>query len=509
MSEKTSCISHPPKSTFVAIRIDYVAICQNSPDAACSAALLSYFENWMNTKLDNRPQAKLRNKIDQNGGKAGTQDESLWVYISQDNLKKDLLGVFGDVKINKCLQWLRTMEYILWRENPDHLWDRKLQYMLNVEFVQKLINEAASEGQFIIKLSKASKKPLKSVKTNAREDDNNEAIAKNVLDSQLDSELELKDSSSLPEEAAPSNAAGETLPEEALPEPVVEELEAPIIQAEELPIVIENADAVVEESASQLEAPESSDILPVIENAEPIFPVTDDGFVAKAAYLLGKQVKHINQDMVGEAIYVTGTMVTIRYPSGFVCEWHADWIGVAPPQIPEAAPIEEQSNDADVAAVIAEATEVIADKPKKVAMPRERDRIFDGVAKISFGIDAKLSDDNPDVKALLEKSGKRIGKITKWLKSLSVGVTAEMLWAFAKWYKAKFGGIDLPRDKDKFEEHFTAYLQTLGDKPKTESRIANAQKPPSEADMTEVDWEDEERKYQESIRGQQKSNVPA
>jgi hypothetical protein len=27
--------------------------------------------------------------------------------------------------------------------------------------------------------------------------------------------------------------------------------------------------------------------------------------------------------------------------------------------------------------------------------------------------------------------------------------------------------------------------------------------------MTEVDWEAEERKYQESIRGQQKSNVPA
>ena len=140
--------------------------------------------------------------------------------------------------------------------------------------------------------------------------------------------------------------------------------------------------------------------------------------------------------------------------------------------------------------MIDEAKAVIAKPTKK---PRERDRIFDGVAKISFGIDAKLADDNPDIKAFLEKNGPRIGRITKWLKSLSAGVTPEMLWAFAKWYKTKFGGIDLPRDKDKFEEHFTAYLQTLTNQAKPESRYANAQKPLDESDMTPFDIDEFER----------------
>jgi hypothetical protein len=250
-----------------------------------------------------------------------------------------------------------------------------------------------------------------------------------------------KDSSSLPEEAAPLIAGADPDSHEAIQSP---ESPAPV---EETPVI-----EAVEESASQVEAPEIGEVSPVEELAQPA-PVLE--------------AEQLDPDPI------------------------------APEETPQ---------DAEVAAVIDEAKAAIAKPAKK---PRERDRIFDGVAKISFGIDAKLADDNPDVKVLLEKSGKRIGKVVKWLKSLSVGVTPEMLWDFAKWYEKKFSGVSLPRDKDKFEEHFTAYLQSLSAAPKPESRVANAQKPPSEADMTEIDWEAEDKKYKESKLEREKANIPA
>ena len=256
-----------------------------------------------------------------------------------------------------------------------------------------------------------------------------------------------KDSSSLPEEAAPLISD--------------KEIQSNILPIQKLETPIEEVTAL-EASATQLEEVPSA--------AVPI-------------------VKELDADLMAQLDFATTIIEEITGEAELDNQ-------------PQAAP-----EDTEIGAIITEAEEIVANKPKSLKKPRERDRIFDGVAKISFGIDAKLADDNPDIKMFLTTNGPRIGKITKWLKSLSVGVTPEMLWAFAKWYKAKFGGIDLPRDKDKFEEHFTAYLQTLADKPK--SNFATAQKPPDESDMEPVDWDAENRKYEESKRERQKTNIPA
>jgi hypothetical protein len=393
MSDRPSCVVHPSNATFITIRIDYMAICQESPDAACAATLLAYFEGWMNTKLKHKSQAKIRNKIDQDEGKPATQDESLWVYMSQDELKKDLLGVFGDNKISLCLQWLRTANYLFCRENPDHRWDRKLQYMLNLELVQKLINEAASAGEFNIKLSKASKKPVKSAIKNAPEGDNNEAIAKIVLDSQLDSELDKKDSSSLPEEAAPLIAGADSDSHEDAQSP---ESPAPV---EETPVI----DAV-EQSASQVEAPEIAEISPTHLDAETIAQL--------------ELASKIIDEIMGET---------------------------------------EIDKQAELQAVIGEAEEIISDKPKKIAKPRERDRVWDGVAYICFNIDAKLSDDNPEIAALIKVHKGRINKINAWLKTLTTPTTAEELWDFSVDYRKRIPGYDIPCDVSKFAKHFTDF----------------------------------------------------
>jgi DNA-binding PadR family transcriptional regulator len=270
-----------------------------------------------------------------------------------------------------------------------------------------------------------------------------------------------KDSSSLPEEAAPSDIAGEALLEEALPEPVVEELETPVIQAEELPIVIENVQAVVEESASQLEAPESSENAPVEQ--------------------------------------------------------------ISPDPAPEGTP------DADVAAVIDEAEELVKTNARYL------NDCYQEVVRRALGKPNEPL--NP---------GKLVGRYIKIFKGAYVkgehGAgkdTLEYQLSDDPMLPAEIAGFALccrkewdldavPQTLDTFRRRVDQFralpsrtvwiaegqkrldqIMSGASENKPKSRVANAQKPPSEADMTEVDWEAEERKYQESIRGQQKSNVPA
>lgn len=97
------------------------------------------------------------------------------------------------------------------------------------------------------------------------------------------------------------------------------------------------------------------------------------------------------------------------------------------------------------------------------ATQSDRDRLFDGIAYIAFGLDAKS--DSPDVKALLKKSGGRIGKIKKFLTSLDEPCTADELWQFHKWYKHKYPDADLPRDDTKFAEHFIQFRAGVTQQP--------------------------------------------
>ena len=92
---------------------------------------------------------------------------------------------------------------------------------------------------------------------------------------------------------------------------------------------------------------------------------------------------------------------------------------------------------------------------KSESEAKDRDRLFDGIALLAFGLDAKS--DSPDVKSLLKKSGGRIGKVKKYLTGLETPCTPDELWEFHKWYKNKYPDADLPRDDTKFAEHFTQF----------------------------------------------------
>jgi hypothetical protein len=149
----------------------------------------------------------------------------------------------------------------------------------------------------------------------------------------------------------------------------------------------------------------------------------------------------------------------------------------------------EGSPDADVAAVIAEAAEVIADKPKKAVKPRERDRVWDGVAYICFNFDAKKSDDDPEIAALVKIHKGRINKINAYLKSLATPTTPEELWDFAVDYRKRIPGYDIPCDVSKFAKHFTDFRnrQKGTNRPENSSAGYDNTRRPTEADYKAPD----------------------
>lgn len=129
---RASCIPHSKSQHLVIIREDYLAICNGNH---CAAAILNEFEQWTNTKLDHAGQHDIENEIAAREGAASDLDTSTWVYMSQEQLHRDLMGMFGERKIADALKELKELGFLTVRTNPKFKWDRTLQYLLNVDFV--------------------------------------------------------------------------------------------------------------------------------------------------------------------------------------------------------------------------------------------------------------------------------------------------------------------------------------------------------------------------------------
>lgn len=136
---KSSCIQHPPSTTIVMIREDYLALCQHAPDPHCAAALLNNMEYWTNIKLANHRQVEIENAIAANEGAPLIPDDGTWVYKTHEETQCDLLELFGRNKIVNNMAWLVSAGYLDTRANPRYKWDKTKQYSLNIETLQDAI----------------------------------------------------------------------------------------------------------------------------------------------------------------------------------------------------------------------------------------------------------------------------------------------------------------------------------------------------------------------------------
>ena len=132
---KSSCITHPASMPIVVVREDYVTLCDGNH---CAAAVLNIFEYWTNIKLANRKQAATDNAIATREGMDATQDESLWIYKSQEELHKELFKLFGLNAIGKAVAPLIEKGYLQQRTNPRYKWDKTRQYLFNISRLSRV-----------------------------------------------------------------------------------------------------------------------------------------------------------------------------------------------------------------------------------------------------------------------------------------------------------------------------------------------------------------------------------
>lgn len=137
MSTKTSSIHHPPRTRMNLLRESYLAIADGD---YCAARLLNVFERWHNTKLDQRAQARYANAVARAGGERPDQDQGLWVYMSNEDLRRELMNEYSEKPVTRALTLLETKGFIRRRNNPVRKWDRKPQYLLVASAVQAAID---------------------------------------------------------------------------------------------------------------------------------------------------------------------------------------------------------------------------------------------------------------------------------------------------------------------------------------------------------------------------------
>jgi hypothetical protein len=129
-------IKHPSSSWHLQVRPHYVDLCGDH----CSACILSSLEYWHNHKLADIKHQEARSRIDP----TFKVDYSLWVYKSEKDLSRDIVGLFGEVKIREAIKNLTFLGFISARSNPRHPLDRTRQYSINTTVIQGAIDSLSN-----------------------------------------------------------------------------------------------------------------------------------------------------------------------------------------------------------------------------------------------------------------------------------------------------------------------------------------------------------------------------
>lgn len=117
---------------------DYYILCRLN---AAATIALQRMEYWDGTKEDGNAHAEDINEVLEHQGQAPTQDTDRWVYKAMDELQWELMGVTGEKKLPKLIDFLvEELHYLERRNNPLNTWDRKKQYGLNAVAIQDHIN---------------------------------------------------------------------------------------------------------------------------------------------------------------------------------------------------------------------------------------------------------------------------------------------------------------------------------------------------------------------------------
>lgn len=136
MADYPEIFSYPPSRRRIHVREEFIGICAFAPTPLCAAMLLSVFERWTQFRIEER--RKIANANADRGANAPLPH--LWVFMSAQQLYREILFSYGMRTIQLNLQWLVDQKYLSRRNNPDKGWDRTYQYRLRFAHIQAALN---------------------------------------------------------------------------------------------------------------------------------------------------------------------------------------------------------------------------------------------------------------------------------------------------------------------------------------------------------------------------------
>jgi hypothetical protein len=138
--QRTSCIRFPKNDPFAIIRNCLRVICDEN---GCAAAILNNLISWHDSKLSYLPQAKQKNRVAEMHGDEGTQDTSLLVYLTEQDLIDAGIREWKKDSIRKAIKILVEKGYASIHSNPNprYSFDKTRYFLLHPEPVQKALDE--------------------------------------------------------------------------------------------------------------------------------------------------------------------------------------------------------------------------------------------------------------------------------------------------------------------------------------------------------------------------------
>lgn len=158
---------------YLTIREDFIELCSGNH---CKAAILGVLERWTNWSIDREYQNTVENAAARKEGKEELFDTDMFFYLSVEQFKTELLGLYGEDKISKSLTEMIDLGWVSWRNNPKYKWDRTKQYRLQVSKLTELLAKVTPPSTRKTPPSIAEKQGMDESKTGNGFRENREAI---------------------------------------------------------------------------------------------------------------------------------------------------------------------------------------------------------------------------------------------------------------------------------------------------------------------------------------------
>lgn len=135
------CLPIPANDRYIIRHKWQVDFCEGN---TCAAELISYFASWHDIRLNQSEKSKYANNIAQTHGDQGGQDESLFQFHSQEELKIALHGAYSIETIRKAIVLLGSKAVISrhCNPNPRYRFDKTTYYLFNsqvcIDYVDSL-----------------------------------------------------------------------------------------------------------------------------------------------------------------------------------------------------------------------------------------------------------------------------------------------------------------------------------------------------------------------------------